>query len=164
MLQPGAVPEAFRLAAQLAQLRALSMKLEAAQFLQPDRDFADVLLRTKDQLFRLNHTSLSLSMSTCFAVHGGYSACLQRRPLAILPGVGGPDVVITSPRAAQVSLLHSVSPLGLLARFACPIRESANNARCSALMCTAAHIHPQLFQRMLLISYGALCFYFQIAQ
>lgn len=54
MLQPGAVPEQFRLAAQLGQLRALSMKLEAALYMQPARDFADVLLRTEEQLFRLN--------------------------------------------------------------------------------------------------------------
>ncbi len=52
VLQPGAVSEESRLAAQLGQLRSLSMNLEAAQYLQTARDFADVLLRSEDQLFR----------------------------------------------------------------------------------------------------------------
>ncbi|BDA48677.1 Ankyrin repeat and BTB/POZ domain-containing protein 1 [Coccomyxa sp. Obi] len=59
VLQPGAVPEEYRLAAQLGQLRTMSMKLEAAQYMQPARDFADVLLRTKDQLFRCHCCILS---------------------------------------------------------------------------------------------------------
>jgi hypothetical protein len=52
VLQPGAVSEESRLAAQLGQLRALSVELEAAQYLQPARDFADVLLRSDDKVFR----------------------------------------------------------------------------------------------------------------
>ena len=52
VLQPGAVAEESRLAAQLGQLRALSMEFEAAQYSQSARDFADVLLRSDDQLFR----------------------------------------------------------------------------------------------------------------
>lgn len=52
MLQPGAVSEESRLAAQLGQLRALLVELEAAQYLQPARDFADVLLRSDDKVFR----------------------------------------------------------------------------------------------------------------
>jgi len=52
VLQPGAVPEEFRLAAQMGHLRCLASKLEAEQTSQPAKDFADVLLRAEGQLFR----------------------------------------------------------------------------------------------------------------
>jgi hypothetical protein len=52
VLQPGSLPEEYRLPAQLGRLRRRAQGLERSGLRGPGVDFADVLLHVDDQLFR----------------------------------------------------------------------------------------------------------------
>ncbi len=74
VLQPGALPPAARLSAQLGMLRAQAAELADAGCASAERDFADVLLRAGGSSFRWR-TTVILTFMCYVALSSAHTCC-----------------------------------------------------------------------------------------